>query len=153
MNGPRDDRPAPAAGPVSPPEPTAAPPATAHTSGAVTDGNEQVEPPVTGERTGPPTPPSWPVYPKADPVGALSYIVSGVLVWGLLGWGAAGWLGVPALTGLGLVIGGALGTVLVYLRYGRPQSGRSSEMNPAQRPTPRVARPSAEPAPRPEEKQ
>lgn len=68
--------------------------------------------------------PELPQYPTADPWAALSYIASGVLLWGLLGWGAARWLDIPALLGVGLVIGGALGTLLVYLRYGRPQSGR-----------------------------
>lgn len=150
MTGPHDER--------SPPpdaltgEHDQTPPAYDQTAGGspnATDG-----PPADEGTPASPAPTKWPVYPKADPIGALSYIVSGVLIWGLLGWGAARWLGAPVLTGLGLVIGGALGTVLVYLRYGRPQSGHTSEMNPAQRPTPRVAQPSAEPAPRrPEEKQ
>ena len=67
-----------------------------------------------------------PQYPTADPWQATSYLISGVLLWGLLGYGAARWLGIPFLTGVGIVIGGVLGIVLTYIRYGRPQSGSSS---------------------------
>lgn len=91
---------------------------------------------------------AWPQYPTADPYAALSYIVSGVLVWGLIGWGLARWLDAPVLTGLGLVIGGVLGIVLVYLRYGRPQSGPPTSVRPAQVDPPDDTTPGA-PQPRP----
>lgn len=72
-----------------------------------------------------------PQYPTADPWQATSYLISGVLLWGLLGYGAARWLNIPFLTGVGIVIGGVLGIVLTYIRYGRPQSGSSSSEAPA----------------------
>jgi ATP synthase protein I len=64
-----------------------------------------------------------PTYPRADPWQAVSYLISGVVVWGGIGWLAARWLGIPALIGLGFIIGGVLGILMTYLRYGRPQSG------------------------------
>ena len=74
----------------------------------------------------------WPEFVPVDPWAALSQVISGVVLWGLIGWGAARLLHVPALTGLGLVIGGALGVLAVYLRYGREQSGPPSAHRPVQ---------------------
>jgi len=71
---------------------------------------------------------NMPQYPTADPWQATSYLISGVLLWGLLGYGAARWLGIPILTGVGMITGGVLGIVLTYIRYGRPQSGASASM-------------------------
>lgn len=72
-----------------------------------------------------------PQYPTVDPWQATSYLISGVLLWGLLGYGAARWLDIPFLTGVGILIGGVLGIVLTYIRYGRPQSGSSASVTPA----------------------
>jgi ATP synthase protein I len=85
------------------------------------------------------------VYPRFDPWGAVSYLITGCLLWGLIGWLAGRWLHVPALAGLGLIIGGALGTWLIYLRYGKPQSGQSSGVSPSKPPAP--AAPGASPQP------
>jgi ATP synthase protein I len=59
--------------------------------------------------------------PQFDPWSAMSSIMAGVLMWGLIGWGLATWLGIAILSGAGILIGGVLGIVSVYLRYGRPQ--------------------------------
>jgi ATP synthase protein I len=61
--------------------------------------------------------------PEADPWSAMSMIISGVLLWGFIGWGFSRWLHSDVYTGVGVVIGGVLGVLLVYLRYGRAQSG------------------------------
>jgi ATP synthase protein I len=66
--------------------------------------------------------------PTADPWQVTSYLISGVTLWGLIGWAAARWLDIPALTGVGFVIGGGLGIWLTYIRYGRPQSGSSASV-------------------------
>jgi hypothetical protein len=60
----------------------------------------------------------------------MSLVISGVLLWGLIGWGLAAWLHSRVFVGLGLVIGGVLGVVLVYLRYGREQSGPPVTVGP-----------------------
>jgi hypothetical protein len=70
--------------------------------------------------------------PTVDPWHAVSYLISGVTLWGLIGWAAARWLDIPALIGVGFIIGGVLGIWLTYIRYGRPQSGPSTSMSPAQ---------------------
>jgi len=57
-----------------------------------------------------------------DGWSAMSHLMAGVLLWGGLGWLASWWTGVPAFTGGGIVVGAALGIVLVYLRYGKPRS-------------------------------
>ncbi|BEP11809.1 hypothetical protein acdb102_01200 [Acidothermaceae bacterium B102] len=59
----------------------------------------------------------------ADPWSALSSIIAGVLLWGAIGWAVSEWLHSRAYMGAGLVIGGVLGVMSVYLRYGRHQSG------------------------------
>jgi ATP synthase protein I len=61
--------------------------------------------------------------PEADPWSALSLVISGVLLWGAIGYGVSEWLGSRAWMGVGVVIGGVLGVLSVYLRYGRAQSG------------------------------
>jgi hypothetical protein len=66
-------------------------------------------------------------YPQFDPWSAMSSLMAGVLMWGLIGWGVASWLDIKAFTGAGILIGGVLGTLSVYLRYGRPQSGPPRE--------------------------
>jgi hypothetical protein len=88
---------------------------------------------------------NMPQYPKADPWQAMNYLIAGVLLWGLLGYGAARWLDIPILTGVGIVFGGVLGIVATYIRYGRPQSGSSTSVAPAQN----IASPEASPQPAP----
>jgi ATP synthase protein I len=61
--------------------------------------------------------------PEVDPWSALSLIISGVLLWGAIGWGVSRWLNSTVYMGAGVVIGGVLGVLTVYLRYGRAQSG------------------------------
>ncbi|MFI5956777.1 hypothetical protein [Cryptosporangium sp. NPDC051539] len=77
--------------------------------------------------------------PHVDPWAVVSYLISGVTLWGLIGWAAARWLDIPALIGVGFVIGGVLGIWLTYIRYGRPQSGSSSSMAPAKPDLPRAS--------------
>jgi hypothetical protein len=62
----------------------------------------------------------------------MTYLMSGVLLWGFLGWLAARWLDAPVLAGLGIVIGGVLGTLAVYLRYGRPHLGLPTSVSPSE---------------------
>ncbi|WP_344654318.1 hypothetical protein [Cryptosporangium japonicum] len=88
--------------------------------------------------------------PTVDPWHVVSYLISGVTIWGLIGWAAARWLDIPALVGVGFIIGGVLGIWLTYIRYGRPQSGSSISMPPAQPDLPRAsAQPSKQSAQRP----
>jgi ATP synthase protein I len=61
--------------------------------------------------------------PEADPWSAMSSVIAGVLLWGALGFGMSEWLGSRAWMGAGVVIGGVLGVLSVYLRYGRAPSG------------------------------
>jgi hypothetical protein len=68
--------------------------------------------------------------PEADPWSAMSMIISGVLLWGFIGWGFSRWLHSDVYTGVGIVIGGVLGVLLVYLRYGRAQSGPPATVGP-----------------------
>jgi ATP synthase protein I len=68
--------------------------------------------------------------PEIDAWSAMSSIISGVLLWGLIGWGVSRWLHSAAYTGAGIVIGGVLGVLLVYLRYGRDQSGPPATVGP-----------------------
>lgn len=51
-------------------------------------------------------------------MGALSYVLAGVLFYGALGWLAGRWLHQEWLIAVGLVVGVALSTYLVYKRYG-----------------------------------
>jgi hypothetical protein len=66
----------------------------------------------------------------------MSSIMAGVLLWGLIGWGVSVWLGSRAWMGVGIVIGGVLGVWLVYLRYGRAQSGPPASGGPVVLPGP-----------------
>ncbi len=68
--------------------------------------------------------------PEADPWSAMSMIISGVLVWGGVGWAVSRWLHSAAWMGAGVVLGGVLGVLLVYLRYGRGQSGPPVTVGP-----------------------
>jgi ATP synthase protein I len=101
----------------------------------------------------------FPRYPTADPWTAVSYLISGVLFWGFIGWLFARWLDVPLLTGVGILFGGVAGVYLVWLRYGRPQSGPTSPTGDSHRSEPprhaeRPGRaPSAPPPPSEEETQ
>ena len=61
--------------------------------------------------------------PEVDAWSAMSSVISGVLLWGVIGYGVSRWLGSQVYLGLGVVIGGVLGVLSVYLRYGRDQSG------------------------------
>lgn len=72
----------------------------------------------------------WQQSSEADPWSALSLIISGVLMWGLIGWAVSRWLHSAAFTGAGIVIGGVLGVLCVYLRYGRGQSGPPASGGP-----------------------
>jgi hypothetical protein len=67
---------------------------------------------------------------EADPWSALSLIISGVLLWGAIGYGVSEWLHSRAYMGGGVLIGGVLGVLSVYLRYGRAQSGPPATVGP-----------------------
>jgi ATP synthase protein I len=67
---------------------------------------------------------------EADPWSALSLIISGVLLWGAIGWAVSRWLHSPAYMGAGVLIGGVLGVLSVYLRYGRAQPGPPVTVGP-----------------------
>ena len=56
---------------------------------------------------------------EADAWNAISLILSGMIVWGAVGWLLSEWLDNRLPLALGLVIGTAAGTALVWLRYGR----------------------------------
>jgi hypothetical protein len=90
-------------------------------------------------------------YPKFDPWSAMSSIMAGVLLWGLIGWALSRWTGSDLFAGAGILIGGVLGTLVVYLRYGRPQSGPPQGQRggiPAERgPRPSAAPPAEEEKP------
>jgi ATP synthase protein I len=84
-------------------------------------------------------------YPQFDPWSGMSSIMAAVLLWGLIGWGLSKWTGIDALAGAGILIGGVLGILVVYLRYGRPQSGPPSQARHDRTPAERGPRPSAAP--------
>jgi hypothetical protein len=56
---------------------------------------------------------------EADAWNAVSLVLAGMVLWGGVGWLVGRWLSVPALTGVGLVVGTGGGLALVWLRYGR----------------------------------
>ncbi|QWC84789.1 AtpZ/AtpI family protein [Nocardioidaceae bacterium] len=55
-----------------------------------------------------------------DPWQAVSYMLSGLIVYGLAGYGLDVWLGTSFLVGVGIVIGTGLGVLMVWMRWGRP---------------------------------
>jgi hypothetical protein len=92
-------------------------------------------------------------YRQVDPWSAMSSIMAGVLMWGLIGWGLAKWLEIDILSGAGILIGGVLGIVSVYLRYGRPQPHPPRPVGRGSTPAERGHRPTAAPpSPAQEEK-
>ena len=56
---------------------------------------------------------------EADAYGALSLIISGVLVWGGAGFLVSEWLDQRVFVMLGLLLGMGAGLYLVWFRYGR----------------------------------
>lgn len=65
---------------------------------------------------------------------ALSYLISGVLVWGGLGWLADHLLGTHFLIGIGIVLGAGLGVYLIVVHFG--QEARAADQSPRQPPRP-----------------
>jgi ATP synthase protein I len=77
------------------------------------------------------TPSRWDHHgPEVDPWSAMSMVISGVLLWGAIGYGVSEWLDSRVYMGVGVVLGGVLGVWLVYLRYGRAQSGPPATVGP-----------------------
>jgi hypothetical protein len=74
--------------------------------------------------------------PDVDPWAVLSYLISGVLLYGGIGWAVSVWLGSRAWIGVGIVLGGVLGVLTVYLRYGRDNAGPSAPVGPVVLPGP-----------------
>jgi hypothetical protein len=59
-----------------------------------------------------------------DPWAAFGYVVAGVALYGLLGWGLSVWLHASYLLPIGILVGAALGLVLVFYQYrANPQDG------------------------------
>ena len=53
-----------------------------------------------------------------------AYLLSGILVWGGVGYLIDHLVGTPKVfTAIGMVLGAGLGVYLVYIRYGRGESG------------------------------
>ena len=79
--------------------------------------------------------------PRKPPMGAndgytaLSYLISGVLVWGGVGWLVDAWLGTRGFVAVGLVLGAAGGVALVWLRYsaGIPEHDRPVSRAPKEK--------------------
>ena len=76
-----------------------------------------------------------------DPWQAVSYMLSGLIVYGLVGYGLDRWLGTDFLVGVGIVIGTGLGVLMVWMRWGRPpedfnlQAGRRRHSDDTERST------------------
>ena len=64
---------------------------------------------------------------------ALSYLISGVLLWGGVGWLIDAWLGTRVFVAFGLVLGAAGGVAMVWLRYSAANPDRD-------RPVPRAGK-------------
>ncbi len=66
-------------------------------------------------------PPKWGNDPLpeggGDPWAAFGYLVAGVGVYGLLGWGLSVWLDASYWIPVGILVGAALGLVLVYYQF------------------------------------
>ena len=71
-----------------------------------------------------------------DGWSALSYLISGVLLWGGVGWLLDLWLGTRVFVGLGIVLGAAGGIAMVWLRYSAaiPDHDRPVSRAPKERP-------------------
>ena len=63
------------------------------------------------------TPQKPPMSGVNDGWSALSYLISGVLLWSGVGWLIDAWLGTRVFVGLGIVLGAAGGVAMVWLRY------------------------------------
>ena len=63
------------------------------------------------------TPQKPPMSGVNDGWSALSYLISGVMLWGGAGWLVDAWLGTHVFVGLGIVLGAAGGVAMVWLRY------------------------------------
>jgi ATP synthase protein I len=57
---------------------------------------------------------------QSDAWGAVSLLISGVLVWGGIGWLIADWLDNGVFLMLGLLVGMGASLYLVWFRYGKP---------------------------------
>jgi F0F1-type ATP synthase assembly protein I len=92
-----------------------------------------------------PKSPGDPPKGGADPWAAFGYLVSGVAVYGLLGWVLGRWLHASYLIPLGIVLGAALGLVLVFYQVGRaPKSpATNGEQQHSTNPGPESAAPGA----------
>lgn len=55
--------------------------------------------------------------PPSDAWTALSYLLSGFLLFGGIGWGLDALLGTRVITPVGLLAGGAASLYLIYIRY------------------------------------
>jgi hypothetical protein len=55
--------------------------------------------------------------PPSEAWTALSYLLSGFLLFGGIGWGLDALLGTRVLTPVGLLFGGAASLYLIYIRY------------------------------------
>lgn len=63
--------------------------------------------------------PKDPVVREVDAWAVISYLLGGVILYGGLGWLVDQWLGTRGFVGGGIVLGAALGTTLVWLRYSK----------------------------------
>ena len=57
--------------------------------------------------------------PPGDAWNALSFLLTGILLFGGIGWGLEGLCGTRWCTLVGLLVGATASSYLVYLRYGR----------------------------------
>lgn len=111
--------------------------------------------------------PGRPPQGGGDPWSAFGYLVAGIGLYGLIGWGLGVWLHASYLTPVGILIGAALGLVLVFHQFGRvpgpggtapsttrPNTGRPSSTKPStdssstEQPPPQPDEPSGEAADR-----
>ena len=57
--------------------------------------------------------------PPGDAWNALSFLLSGILLFGGIGWGLDALFGTRWVTPVGLLAGGTAAVYLIYVRYGR----------------------------------